>query len=256
VINNFETDKSNSSEIKELLDEVRSHSEVIDSFSKKVAARESQIEDQETKSIQFKDTLKDYSQQQENYLDKAKNLIKTAKQALEYKTAEGLSAAFVTQHDAAKNPWVMGAWLGGAMLFLILSAALGAWLTLDNEISTGLIIGRILLLPILIGGSTFCASQYIKQKNIAEDYAYKTVLAKSLIGFSEQLSSSEVKGNEYVLYIQSVLSQLLVDPQRKQKNDSYTKIQAGSETDVKKILSSLKDFPSAIDKLSKFIDAK
>ncbi|TMP58604.1 hypothetical protein [Pseudoalteromonas sp. S1612] len=256
IIDNFETDKANSSEIEELLTEVRSHSELIDSFSQKIAARENQIENQSSKSKEFEATLVNYTSQQKDYLTEAKNLIKTAKQALEYKTAEGLSAAFIAQHTAAKNPWVMGAWVFGAMLFLFSSAALGVWLTVDHDISTSLIIGRISLLPILIGGSIFCASQYVKQKKIAEDYAYKTVLTKSLVGFSEQLSSDEKKGEEHTIYIKTVLAQLLVDPQRKQNHCEARKRQEAKEVDIKSALDSLKELPSIVEKLSKAAGGK
>jgi hypothetical protein len=256
IIENFETDKANSSEIEELLTEVRSHSELIDSFSQKIAVRENQIENQSSKSKEFETTLVNYTSQQKDYLAEAKNLIKTAKQALEYKTAEGLSAAFIAQHTAAKNPWIMGAWVFGAMLFLFSSTALGVWLTVDHDISTSLIIGRISLLPILIGGSIFCASQYVKQKKIAEDYAYKTVLTKSLVGFSEQLSSDEDKGEEHTLYIKTVLAQLLVDPQRKQNHGEMRKKQEDKEVDLKSALNSLKELPSIVEKLSKVVDGK
>lgn len=230
---------------------MRSHSELIDSFSKKIANRENQIENQSSKSKEFESTLVKYTSQQEDYLTEARNLIRTAKQALEYKTAEGLSAAFSSQHTAAKNPWIMGSWVFGAMLFLFSSAALGVWLTVDHDISMSLIIGRISLLPILLSGSIFCASQYVKQKKIAEDYAYKTVLTKSLVGFSEQLSSDENKGEEHTLYIKTVLAQLLVDPQRKQNHGEARKKQDDKEADTKIALDSLKELPSILEKLSK-----
>lgn len=150
----------------------------------------------------------------------------------------------------------MGAWVFGAMLFLFSSAALGVWLTVDHDISTSLIIGRISLLPILIGGSIFCASQYVKQKKIAEDYAYKTVLTKSLVGFSEQLSSDEKKGEEHTLYIKTVLAQLLVDPQRKQNHGEARKRQEAKEVDIKSALDSLKELPSIVEKLSKAAGGK
>jgi myosin heavy subunit len=78
IIENFETDKANSSEIEALLTEVRSHSELIDSFSQKIAARENQIENQSSKSKEFESTLVNYTSQQIDYITEAKNLIKTA----------------------------------------------------------------------------------------------------------------------------------------------------------------------------------
>lgn len=113
IIDNFETDKANSSEIEELLTEVRSHSELIDSFSQKIAARENQIENQSSKSKEFEATLVNYTSQQKDYLTEAKNLIKTAKQALEYKTAEGLA-----QHLSLSIPLrkIRGSWGRGCLV--------------------------------------------------------------------------------------------------------------------------------------------
>ena len=42
-----------------------------------------------------------------------------------------------------------------------------------------------------IAGAIFCANQYIRQKNVIEDYTYKMVLAKSIVGFSEQLNNGK-----------------------------------------------------------------
>ena len=55
-----------------------------------------------------------------------------------------------------------------------------------------------ILMP--IAGAWFCAGQYTKLKNIAEDYAYKTMLAQSIIGFSEQLKYGNDK-ESYKTYI-------------------------------------------------------
>lgn len=253
---NFEADKANSSEVESLLAEVRSHAEIIETFSKKVAARENQLESQEEKSKEFNSVLSKYSLDQKNYIVEAEGLIDSAKQALEYKTAEGLSAAFIEQHRQAKDPWLMWTWVAGAMIFILLSAGLGIWLMMDHEISIGLIIGRVSLLPILIGGSVFCASQYIKQKNIAEDYAYKSVLAKSLVGFSEQLSSDKGKGEEYVLYIKTVLSQILVDPLRKQTLPNQVARSIGNkQLDLETLKKALEKLPEVLEKLAKRADA-
>jgi len=242
---NFESDKSNSQEIEHILGDVLSHKDEVESFSSKIAARDLHIEKQNQQSDTFVEQLTTHSKEQKDYLDSAEKLITSAKQALEYKTAEGLSAAFITQHDKITG---MKAWIICAGILLFCSLGLGIWLTVGSEISISLIIARISLLPILIGSAIFCAGQYVKQKNIADDYAYKAVLAKSLVGFSEQLSSEGSKGDEYKLYISTVLSQLLVDPQRK-KNQSNR----GSEADYKDILNSLNELPKIVNKLSKTV---
>ena len=95
--------------------------------------------------------------------------------------------------------------------------------------------------------------RFLKQKNIVDDYAYKTVLSKSLVGFSEQMSSYQDGGEAQQLYISKVLSQILVDPQSKKlKKDTSS----DTNTDIKETLSSLKDLPKALDKLSKTVADK
>ena len=158
---------------------------------------------------------KDIINRLHNNLKESETRIKQSKQALGYTTTQGLSTAFNQRYKNTNNKWIMLGFPLGALLFLVASICLGIWLTAGDEISISALIVRISLIPILLSGSFFCASQYTRQKRIAEDYAYKAVLTESLVGFSEQLSNEQNKGEEYTLYIKTVLSQLLVDPQRK-----------------------------------------
>lgn len=64
--------------------------------------------------------------------------------------------------------------------------------------------------------SIFSASRYVKQKNIIEDYAYKLVLAKSIIWFSEELKKWWEEW--YQKYITRTLEELLQDPLREKGN--------------------------------------
>src|SRR5690606_35410241 len=70
--------------------------------------------------------------------------------------------------------------------------------------------GRILLLPIPISGAVFSAKQYTKQKNIIEDYDYKSTIAKAIVGFSEQLKKNGKNNDdiEYTDYIEKALSEI------------------------------------------------
>ena len=75
--------------------------------------------------------------------------------------------------------------------------------------------GRIALLPFPIAGAIFCANQFVKQKNIIEDYAYKMVLSKAIVGFSEQIKKHGADdGQEYIHYIKTVLEEIHKDPLR------------------------------------------
>ena len=208
-------DKNRSEEMEDLLATSKSHTEVIDNFIKRIAERESQLVDQEVTTEGYKEILEVFKADHESYISDAKQLIESAKLALEYKTAEGLSAAFTAQYNRADSKQEKRGWLLSAIIFVAASVFLGIWLTIGESVQLEVVIARISLLPILIGGAWFSAGQYVKQKNIAEDYAYKAVLAKSMVGFSDQLSTESNKGEDYSYYVKSVLSKILNDPLRK-----------------------------------------
>lgn len=208
-------DKVRSEQIEQILTNSKSHEEIIDNFSTKVTSRESQLEKQEVATQQYKEKLEEFKAEREDYLSEARELIESAKLALEYKTAEGLSAAFTEQYNKANEAEFKNRWLISAGVFVLVSVGLGIWLTVENDVSLEIIVARISLLPILIAAAWFSARQYVKQKNIEEDYAYKAVLAKSIVGFSEQLSTESDKGEDYSYFIKSVLTQMHQDPLRK-----------------------------------------
>ncbi len=247
-------DQSRSDEIEELLSSSKGHAEVVDNFSKKIATRESQLENQEVSTNQYIEKLDEFKITHEDYLSEASNLIESAKLALEYKTAEGLSAAFTAQYNRADNTFSKTGWLIASGLFVIASVGIGIWVTSEQGIQLPTVISRISLLPILIGGAWFSAGQYVKQKNIAEDYAYKSVLAKSIVGFSDQLSSDSNKGNDYSHYMKSVLLQIHNDPLRKHISKPIDGNHAGE--DIKKALEEIKGLNKIIGSVEKLIKSE
>lgn len=244
----LEIDQKRTQEIESLLTDSKSHKELIDNFSKKISQRESQLEDQETKTIGYNEALTDYKKQHEDYLEEAKALIENAKLALEYKTAEGLSAAFIEKYNETKIDKSTTNWIIASGFFLVSAVAIGIWIVWEKQVAIETILGRVSLLPMLIAGAWFSASQYIKQKNIAEDYAYKSVLAKSMVGFSDQLSSGLNKGEEYSHYIKSVLSEIHNDPLRK-----HSETPTNNEVDLKELLKEVKGFQVLSKKLDKLL---
>jgi len=207
----FEKDKENSKLIEDHLKEVETNKKVVDSFSKRVTQREGQLDKQEVRTESYDEKLESYRLEQEAYLLKAHGMIESAKTALEYKTAEGLSAAFITKHDEAKEDKTTLYWILGSLAFFLGAIGIGIAILWGGSTGTEILIGRISLIPLMIAGAWFCTGQYVKQKNLIEDYAYKSVLAKSIVGFSEQLSSGH-KGEEYSHYIQTVLGEIHNDP--------------------------------------------
>lgn len=143
-------------------------------------------------------------------------LIEQAEKALNLKSAEGISAAFSSQYGKKRN---LGWWIFGSVIFLILAIILTIWIIggwhIADPNSVSSIIGRIVAVGISITGATFCAKQYTKQSNIAEDYAYKAVLSKSIIAFTEEIKKRDDK--KVAEYLEKVLSEIHQDPLRKRE---------------------------------------
>ena len=206
---------------------------LTDTFIKSLQEKESKLTEVESRIIENNKQLEGYEIERKRALDEAEGLINSAKQALEYKTAEGLSAAFNSQYTKANNSKVLSFWIAGAIACLGGAGYLGWYFmqSINENNQWFIILGRILLLPIPIMGAVFCANQYTKQKNIIEDYAYKQTIAKSVVGFSEQLKKNgkDEDNSEYVDYIRKALTEIHKDPlrSRKEEKQSLTNLKAG-----------------------------
>ncbi|MBC8109866.1 MAG: hypothetical protein H7Y04_02270, partial [Verrucomicrobia bacterium] len=207
----------------ESFNNVKSNEKLIESFSEKVHLRDKRLEEIESKTSDYIGKLVEFQREQEDFLKEVSKLVESAKQALQYSTAEGLSASFQTRLALIeKKP--LGWWLAGASICLFAATGLGVWIVLDSQTKDiGIVISRITLIPLLITGSVFCANQYVRSQNIIEDYAYKVALSKSLVGFSEQIKKHGKETNdEYMNYITMVLKEIHKDPLRgrKARNES------------------------------------
>ncbi|WP_396210527.1 hypothetical protein [Flavobacterium sp.] len=203
-------------EIKESMSESKNNEKLISAFAQKVQERDNRLGELQQITEENKKKLNDYNIERIKILKEAKELIENAKTALNYKTAEGISESFQTQLADAKKWQFSGSWIIGASVFVTVAIGLGIWILTEKTDELHIIIGRIALIPLPIIAAIFCANQYVKQKNIIEDYAYKMVLAKSIVGFSEQLKKdpSEDKG-EYIHYMKVALEEIHKDPLRK-----------------------------------------
>ena len=146
-------------------------------------------------------------------------LIQSAEKALNLRSAEGISAAFASQYVQASSWKIATFWLSVSFLFVVMAIGGIVWLAWGdynfNSYGISLIIARIVAVAITVTAATFCAKQYIKQKNIAEDYAYKAVLSKSIIAFTDKLNEKSGRNPEIVAeYLQKVLAEIHQDPLR------------------------------------------
>lgn len=220
-------------DISESLTESKSNEKLITSFANKVQDREKRLDDLEQNTEENNKKLSGYETERKKILKEANNLIESSKKALNYTTAEGISASFQGQYENSNNKWIFGSWILGSVICLIGTVGLGIWILRTNPDSIGMLVGRISLLPLPIIGAIFCANQYTKQKNIIEDYAYKMVLSKAIVGFSEQLKKNGTDGNEeYVHYIKTALEEIHRDPLRKRNFKQTSEVKESSLKDL------------------------
>lgn len=227
----LKTVSNNEQIISQNLEKTNLAKKIFDDFLQKISERESQLQQQESETSKYNDALKNFASDYAVKLEEAKMLINEAKAALNYKNAEGLSAAFSEQLEETKSKKNTIGWLVGAIIFLGITILIGVWIitgwwidttaSTENQMLLNLI-GRLSMIPFTITGSIFCANQYTKQKNLIEDYAYKTTIAKSMVAFSEELRNKDPE--RYAEYISTILKEIHQDPLRKRgKNaDEFT----------------------------------
>ncbi len=227
VLNSSTELESNIKEQARLVNEsslnVQSNEKLIDSFASKVQEKDNRLLELEEEIIKQKEKVINYENERSKILKDANELIESAKLALNYKTAEGISASFNTRFSESSSKWRYYPWLIGGGVSILGAIALGIVILYTTK-GTGMILGRISLIPLPIISAIFCAKQYTKQKNLIEDYAYKMVLAKAIVGFSEQLKKNGSGDNsEYVHYIKTSLEEIHKDPLRKREREKNTK---------------------------------
>ena len=222
--------QNHASEISEFKNTVDSYKPVVDAFTQKIADRERQLEDQKSRTDEYNAQLGDS-------LKNADELIEKAKTALGYQQAVGISTAFKTRLNRLEDvKWWKSentAWLFAAIAFSGLAIylgydliqAIGGTSTTDSNgtshnITLDSFIARFSVMTLPVAAVWFCAGQYTKNKNVAEDYAYKTVLAQSIIGFSEQLKNDDQSDSSYLDYVKKMLDEIHQHPLKNHKKHS------------------------------------
>jgi uncharacterized coiled-coil DUF342 family protein len=220
AIKDLETEKTKTEKIKT----------DIDLVSQSINKSKQEIEDKKVKISSFHKNIEDYQKSISQLETDAKaiiakeeeinNLISQAETALQLKSAEGISAAFSSQLIIASKNNTLRWWMVGAVTFIISALLLTIWIVsgkwIEHPDAISSIIGRVVAVAISITGATFCAKQYVKQKNIIEDYAYKSVLSKSIVAFTEEIKKRD--GTKVADYLTQVLSEIHKDPLRARDN--------------------------------------
>lgn len=220
--------------INEQLIVAKTSTTTIQEFEKNVEKRQKQADLIDERTQEYKSNIESFEAEREKLNEKAKDTINEALKALEYNTARGLSASFQTQLTKIEES-KYSRWLWGAGIFLALTLAIGIWIVMSGHNDIAATIGRVVLTSFTITGAVFCANQYIRQKNVIEDYSYKMVLAKSIVGFSEQLNNGRENSAEYKDYIQLALSEIHQDPLRK-RSKSDNDVDGGIKSGIDMVL--------------------
>ena len=197
-------------DIKEIEKELEAKKLNIETFNSNIEQYKSSIEE-----------LKVKAQQIISNETKINSLIDEAKSALQLSSSVGVSAAFSTMYDKANDKNILKGWIIGALgligvaIFITIWIAAGWWIDESNIITSTA--GRVVAVGIAITGATFCSKQYIRQKNIIDDYAYKATLSKSIIAFTDKIKESNKQ--QVAEYLTKVLDEIHKDPLRKRGED-------------------------------------
>jgi hypothetical protein len=84
---------------------VKTNEKLVDSFASKVLEKDNRLTELEQQIIQQKEKVLFYEEERKIILNDANELIESAKQALNYKTAEGISASFNTRFSESSSKW-------------------------------------------------------------------------------------------------------------------------------------------------------
>jgi hypothetical protein len=100
---------------------------------------------------------------------------------------------------------------------------LAKWVDLSFEHTDTLtsILSRIFLTTVAVSAAGFCASRYVRWKNLEEDYQYKTVLSRSIVAFANKIK--DVDNTKVAEYLNMVLSELHQNPLRNHKSSEANK---------------------------------
>jgi hypothetical protein len=237
-IKELEVEKTKTEKIKTdivgISDTINKSNQDIEDKKVKISAFHKNIEEYQKSISQLETEAKALIAKEETIND----LINQAEKALNLKSAEGISAAFSSHLLTASKKNTLRWWMVGACAFIFAALALTVWIVsgkgIEHPDAISSIIGRIVAVAISITGATFCAKQYVKQKNILEDYAYKSVLAKSIVAFTEEIKKRD--GSKVADYLTQVLGEIHKDPLRERDNKEDKNIGLDTTELVKKLV--------------------
>lgn len=187
-------------------------------------------------------------------LNEVDDLTDKARTALGGATTVQLGGHFKDQYDKARKGSWFWALLGG--VFLLGAIGLCIYTVFHTPATSNNLVGnarhdfdmhyllsRLLIAPLFLIGAWFCSTQYIKQKYIIEDYAYKKVLSLSLLSIKSEIEKTgEANTTEFIRAVQSEIIKSPLDSLDRKHLHKELKLLKTVQTEaVKNILSNFKD---------------
>ena len=209
--------KNQKTRIEQFEQDVENRKKAIVAFAETIEANDAILD----KMINEKSKAIDSDLQEKQRL--IEKLITSAEQALELKSAEGISAAYSSGFSNISSAKLNYLWMVGAVIFSFIALVSGFLLAggelqgikYQNIDSIYGIVGRFAVVAVSISAAAFCANGHLRWKNLEEDYRYKSILSKSIVAFANKIK--EVDESKVPEYLNLVLSELHQDPLRSRK---------------------------------------
>lgn len=205
---------------------------------KDISAQLNQLKDDSAESIKVIKRLNEFttshSKKYQQNSAELESLISKTKEIMGDASASKIGEHFKVQYDKSKRllalwPFISGSFLLCAISICLLTVFPELYVKLfggdvKNHVSDNampFLISRILVAPLFLAGAWFCATQYIKQKNITEDYAYKTVLSLSLLSIKAEVEKTGEKNTSD--FIRAIQGEIVKSPLESLDKKHYKK---------------------------------
>lgn len=194
---------------------------------KDISVQLKQLKEDSVESIKVIKRLNEFatshSKNYEKNSGELESLIAKTKEIMGDASASKIGEHFKIQYDKSKKllalwPIISGSFLLCAICICLLTVFPELYVMVfggdvTNHVSDNAVpflISRILVAPLFLAGAWFCATQYIKQKNITEDYAYKKVLSLSLLSIKAEVEKTGEKNTSD--FIRAIQGEIVKSP--------------------------------------------
>lgn len=189
--------ETNRDEITRILTEIKKEQENINIISSHAEEKDNIINELK---IEIKKHINDYKDLIENIKNEKNEKFAEINDLLPGATSAGLAKAFNTRKNDLKKNIKIWFWIRllSTTAFIILGLIMFSQSS-DIKTFSSLILFAIKRSPVIAGLvllEEFARRQFNIQTRLEEDYAYKEVLSKSYVGYSNQLEEIDIEGSK------------------------------------------------------------